>query len=172
MKLDVSIVPLEVPEDLWFCALSYIRTAAVWASWLEVTLEPFNTGREILYDVFSIKWEFQTWLWCKTSWSQILLTNLWFVSLKVLKSINVSHLPIETQCLQFQAYANCSHYLWQPRWQWRKWRVFRISVTTHPSGPLLLCGANVIHTSQWWNDLQWQYNWKEYSSVVISAVII
>jgi len=96
MKLGVNIMPLEVPEDLRFCALNYIRTAAVWASWLEGTLGPFNTGREILYDVFSIKWEFQTWLSCRTSWSHILLTNLWFVSLKVLKNINISHLHVET----------------------------------------------------------------------------
>jgi hypothetical protein len=165
-------MPLEVPEDLWSCALNYIRTAAVWASWLDVTLEPFNTGREILYDVFSIKLEFQTWLWCKTSWSHILLTNHWFVSLMVLKNINVGHLNVETWFSQFQAFANCSHYLWQPRWQWQKWHVVGISITTNPSGPLLLCGVNVIHTSQRWNDLQWQYCWKEYSSVVMTSAVI
>jgi len=96
MKLGMNIMPLEVPEDLWFCALNYIRTAAVSASWLEVTSELFNTYREILYDVFFIKREFHTWLWCKTSWQHILLMNLWSVSLKGLKNINVSHLHVET----------------------------------------------------------------------------
>jgi hypothetical protein len=68
MKLGMNIMPLEVPEDLWFYAVSNIKTAAVWASWLVVTLNPFNTGPEIFCFAFFIRWKFHMWLWCKTWW--------------------------------------------------------------------------------------------------------
>lgn len=150
MKVSMNIMVLDAHKDTWFSAVSNVRTAAVWASWWEVTLESFNSGPEILYGAFlkcnnfTHDCDARLWLWLYSSEETSLLNAVCFVAL----------LGAEKYQCKPLAHTICGGSGGSSRsgmvcvWGGAGW-TFSSQIFRTP----LLYGATVIHIFQWWDDI-------------------